>query len=166
DLIEMMELVRSRRMPYALRTTVICGLPGETNKDHAAMRQFLKRHPFDMLGAFAYSREKGTPAYDMPDQVPEPIKQSRLKEIMLQQQRISRARGKARVGERVRVLVEGQEQDSGLFYGRSMWEAPETDGKIFFTAKGQPAPGEFVWVELTGSDIYDWVGDECDGNCQ
>ena len=139
-----------------LRTTLMVGFPGETEEDFDELMDFVKEIKFDRMGAFTYSPEEGTPAASMPDQIPEEIKQRRLDELMTIQQQISLERNKMRVGKTYEVLVEGFE---GLtYYGRSMLEAPEIDGKIFFISDKELKPGEYVNVKITGAEEYDLQG--------
>ena len=139
-----------------LRTTFIVGFPGETEEEFEELKEFVKEIQFDRMGAFTYSPEEGTPAASMPDQIPEEIKQRRLDELMTIQQQISLERNKMRVGKTYEVLVEGFE---GLtYYGRSMLEAPEIDGKIFFISDKELEPGDYVKVKITGAEEYDLQG--------
>ena len=139
-----------------LRTTFMVGFPGETEEEFEELLDFVKEIRFDRLGAFAYSPEEGTAAADMPDQVPDDVKQERLDRLMQLQQGISLELNKRRVGEVCEVLVEGFE---GLtYYGRSMREAPEIDGKVFFISERELEPGQYVRVRITGAEEYDLQG--------
>ena len=140
------------------RTTMIVGFPGETEEAFHELLQFVKEARFDRLGAFTYSPEEGTPGAAMPDQVDEQIKQRRLDELMTLQQGISLEENTARVGEICEVLCEGAEE--GMYVGRSIREAPESDGVIRFTASREVAPGEYLNVKITGADAYDLFGEE------
>ena len=140
------------------RTTMIVGFPGETEEAFHELLQFVKEARFDRLGAFTYSPEEGTPGAEMPDQVDEEVKQRRLDELMTLQQGISLEENTARVGEICEVLCEGSEE--GMFVGRSIREAPESDGVIRFTAAREVAPGEYLNVKITGADAYDLFGEE------
>ena len=140
------------------RTTMIVGFPGETEEAFHELLQFVKEARFDRLGAFTYSPEEGTPGAAMPDQVDEAVKQRRLDELMTLQQGISLEENTARVGEICEVLCEGAEE--GMFVGRSIREAPESDGVIRFTAAREVAPGEYLNVKITGADAYDLFGEE------
>ena len=140
------------------RTTMIVGFPGETEEAFHELLQFVKEARFDRLGAFTYSPEEGTPGAAMPDQVDEQIKQRRLDELMTLQQGISLEENTARVGEICEVLCEGAEE--GIFVGRSIREAPESDGVIRFTAAREVAPGEYLNVKITKADAYDLFGEE------
>ena len=140
------------------RTTMIVGFPGETEEAFRELLQFVKEARFDRLGAFTYSPEEGTPGAEMPDQVDEEVKQRRLDELMTLQQGISLEENTARVGEICEVLCEGAEE--GMYVGRSIREAPESDGVIRFTAAREVAPGEYLNVKITGADAYDLFGEE------
>ena len=140
------------------RTTMIVGFPGETEAAFHELLQFVKEARFDRLGAFTYSPEEGTPGAEMPDQVDEEVKQRRLDELMTLQQGISLEENTARVGEVCEVLCEGAED--GMYVGRSIREAPESDGVIRFTASREVAPGEYLQVKITGADAYDLFGEE------
>ena len=140
------------------RTTMIVGFPGETEEAFHELLQFVKEARFDRLGAFTYSPEEGTPGAAMPDQIAEEVKQRRLDELMTLQQGISLEENTARVGEICEVLCEGAEE--GMFVGRSIREAPESDGVIRFTAAREVAPGEYLNVKITKADAYDLFGEE------
>ena len=140
------------------RTTMIVGFPGETEEAFRELLQFVKEARFDRLGAFTYSPEEGTPGAAMPDQVDEQVKQRRLDELMTLQQGISLEENTARVGEVCEVLCEGAEE--GMYVGRSIREAPESDGVIRFTAARNVTPGEYLNVKITGADAYDLFGEE------
>ena len=140
------------------RTTMIVGFPGETEEAFHELLQFVKEARFDRLGAFTYSPEEGTPGAEMPDQIAEEVKQRRLDELMTLQQGISLEENTARVGEICEVLCEGAEE--GMYVGRSIREAPESDGVIRFTAAREVAPGEYLNVKITKADAYDLFGEE------
>ena len=140
------------------RTTMIVGFPGETEEAFHELLQFVQEARFDRLGAFTYSPEEGTPGAEMPDQIAEEVKQRRLDELMTLQQGISLEENTARVGEICEVLCEGTED--GLYVGRSIREAPESDGVIRFTAAREVAPGEYINVKITKADAYDLFGEE------
>ena len=142
---------------FALRTTMIAGVPGETEEQFERLMDFIVTHPFDRLGAFAYSQEEGTPAAVRKDQVPMRVRRQREGKIMRAQKKISQAFNRSRIGEVVEVLVEGQEE-SGIYYGRSAWEAPETDGKVYVKLAENLEPGQFVKVKIVDAMDYDVVG--------
>lgn len=149
---------KCRALGITLRTTMIVGFPGETQEQFQALMDFARTARFDRLGAFAYSVEEDTPAAAMAEQVPEAEKERRLDALMSMQQGISLEINEARVGEVCEVLVEGFED--GMFFGRSMREAPESDGAIRFPSKNDLRPGQYVNVKITRADAYDLFGEE------
>ena len=142
---------------FALRTTLIAGFPGETEEEFQELLQFVQACPFDRLGVFAYSEEEGTPAAARQDQVPMRVRKAREGKIMRAQQKISRAFNESRIGSVCEVLVEGREEN-GLYYGRSQWEAPETDGKVYIKLAEGLQEGSFVRVRITDAQDYDITG--------
>ena len=148
-----------RKRGIIVRTTMIVGFPGETDEQFQTLLDFVKEARFDRLGAFTYSAEEGTPAAIMPDQIDEAVKAERLDQLMMLQQAISMEVNEARIGTECEVLVDGFDDETGRFYGRSLLEAPESDGCIWLDAKRELAPGEYVQVRITGADAYDLEGE-------
>ena len=142
---------------FMLRTTLMVGFPGETEEHFSAMVRFIQEHPFDRVGAFAFSPEEGTAAASLPDQVPEEVKQERLSRLMAGQQPISRARNERRVGQLVDVLIEGVEETRA--FGRSYAEAPDVDGKIVLEHAGHLRVGSYVPAKLIRAEEYDMIGE-------
>lgn len=154
-----------REIPgIAIRTTVIVGFPGETEKQYKDLRDFIKETKFERLGVFEYSREEGTPAYDMPNQVPESVKKKRMEAIMSDQNRIHNDFNAKFVGSELEVLCEGYDEVSESFYGRSYADAPDIDGKIYFSSPKRIREGEFVKVAVTEVIDYDLVGKLTEGS--
>ena len=149
-----------REIPDAvLRTTAIVGFPGETEEQFEELCEFIKEVEFDRFGAFTYSREEGTPAYDFDGQLDEQTKQDRYDRIMSIQLEISEKKNREKIGSVVTVLCEDYDEVSEAYYGRSFADAPDIDGKVYFHAKkGSIAPGEFVNVKITEVLDYDLVG--------
>ena len=147
---------------FMLRTTLMVGFPGETEAHFSAMVRFIQEHPFDRIGAFAFSPEEGTAAASLPDQVPEEEKQERLSRLMAAQQPISRARNERRVGKVADVLIEGTK--GGRAFGRSYAEAPDVDGKVYLEHAGGLAAGSYVPVRLVRAEEYDMVGEPASPN--
>lgn len=145
-----------RARGIALRTTLMVGFPGETDEEFANLMDFVRETRFDRMGAFMFSPEEGTPAADMPDQVPEAVKQARYDALMTLQHGISLERNRARVGTTCRVLVERRR--GARYVGRSEFEAPETDGNIYFGSEEPCEIGSFVTVRITGARAYDLMG--------
>ena len=147
-----------RRRGLLLRTTMIVGFPGETDAQFETLLDFVKEARFDRLGAFTYSAEEGTPAASMPGQIGEDVKLMRLDQLMMLQQAISMEINEARIGTTCEVLVDGYDEETGRYYGRSLLEAPESDGCIWLEADRELTPGEYVQVRITGADAYDLEG--------
>ena len=147
-----------RRRGLLLRTTMIVGFPGETDAQFETLLDFVKEARFDRLGAFTYSAEEGTPAASMPGQIGEDVKLMRLDQLMMLQQAISMEINEARIGTTCEVLVDGFDEESARFWGRSLLEAPESDGCIWLEADRELTPGEYVQVRITGADAYDLQG--------
>ncbi len=141
-----------------IRTTVITGFPGETDADFDKLLSFIKEIRFERLGAFIYSREEGTPAYDMPDQVPEKLKRRRHDAIMREQKKIHDSINKNSVGKIIRVINEGYDQVAESYYGRSFADAPEIDGKIYYSSPRRLREGEFADVLINDVIDYDLTG--------
>ncbi len=150
--------LRAEVPDMVIRSTVIVGFPGETEKQFNELRSFLKETRFERLGVFEYSREEGTPAYDMPKQVSAKTKKNRYDAIMSDQNRIHNEYNARFVGETVRVICEGYDQVSECFYGRSYADAPDIDGKVYFTASKRIKDGEFVDVKVSEVLDYDLFG--------
>ncbi|MBR0367446.1 MAG: 30S ribosomal protein S12 methylthiotransferase RimO [Clostridia bacterium] len=148
-----------RRRGILVRTTMIVGFPGETDQQFETLLDFVKEARFDRLGAFTYSAEEGTPAADMPGQIDEDVKQDRLDQLMMLQQSISMEINQARIGSTCEVLVDGFDAEIGRFYGRSLLEAPESDGCIWLNGAAALTPGDYVNVRITGADAYDLEGE-------
>ena len=152
-----------REVPgIVLRSTAIVGFPGETDEDFRQLCEFVKDVKFERFGAFTYSREEDTPAYDFEDQIDEQIKQDRYDILMQTQLAVSEEWGKSRVGTTLRVLCEGFDPVAESHFGRSYGEAADIDGKIWFTTSRPElriAEGELLDVKITDSMDYDLVGE-------
>ena len=139
-----------------LRTTMMVGFPGETDADFAELMDFVEKTRFDRMGAFTFSPEEGTMAALMDNQIDESVKQARYDALMTLQHGISLAQNRARVGTTCRVLVE--KKRGSRYVGRSEFEAPETDGSIYFGSEEPCEIGTFVDVKITGAKAYDLMG--------
>lgn len=148
-----------REIPdIVIRTTFIVGFPGETEEDFDALCEFVREAKFEHMGAFTYSREEGTPAYDFEDQIDEQIKQDRCDILMGQQMVIDAERNEKLVGKTIEVLCEDYDVVSEAYYGRSYMDAPEIDGKVFFTSDKKIKPGSFVKIKIDSAEDYDLIG--------
>ena len=143
-----------------LRTTVMTGFPGETEEDFEELCEFLQEARFERLGCFAYSAEEGTKAAVMPDQIPEEIKEQRRDIVMQEQDRIAQEWLEKQVGKTVTVLVESFDKYAECWFGRTEADAPDIDGKVFFTSQNPIAPGDMVQVEIVDYMDWDLIG-EC-----
>jgi len=150
--------LRARIPGLILRTTVIVGFPGETDAQFEQLHKFIKETKFERLGVFTYSREENTPAYGMPNQVSEKVKKKRYDILMREQQRIHNAFNETFVGKTLRVICEGYDKVAESFYGRSYADAPDIDGKIYFSSGKNLKDGEMLDVEITEVLDYDLVG--------
>lgn len=145
----LIEKIRSKVPGVILRTTLITGFPGETEEDFTQLSEFVKTVKFDRLGCFTYSREEGTPAASLPDQLDQEEKERRAGIIAEQQMDITGEKGEALIGKTVEVLVEGFDRYAECWFGRSYMDAPDVDGKVFFTApEKRPTLGSFVQVKI------------------
>jgi ribosomal protein S12 methylthiotransferase len=149
--------LRSEIPDVVIRTTFIVGFPGESDEDFTELCEFINEQRFEHVGVFTYSREEGTPAYDM-EQIDEQIKLDRYDIIMRDQLVINEEYNERKLGKVVRVLCEGYDPISEAYYGRSSADAPEIDGKIYFTGKKGILPGSFVDVEIKEVVEYDLCG--------
>ncbi len=147
--------LRERIPGIALRTTFIVGFPGETEQEFLTLLSFVEEMHFDRVGVFEYSREEGTAAAQMEDDVPPEVKSARRDALMLAQQRISLERNQALVGERPQVLLEGA--GDGITVGRTYRDAPEIDGLVLI--KGEHPVHRLVEVEITEAMPYDLLGE-------
>ncbi len=149
----LVEDLRAAMPDIVLRTTVIVGFPGETDREFSELLDFVRWAHFDALGAFPYYREAGTPAAEFSDQVPEELKEERLDTLMLAQQEIAFAKNTARAGQRLTCLVDDVDAE-GLGSGRFYGQAPEIDSVCVIDAC-TAAPGQFIDVEVVGTQDYD-----------
>ncbi len=159
DIISLVHNLREEIPEIVLRTTILTGFPGETEEDFENLLSFVKEMRFDKLGCFAYSQEEGTPAAEFDNQIDEETKKRRQEQIMQLQQEISDEMNEALIGQTREVLVEGYDVYIRMWYGRSAGEAPEVDGKIFFSSDKEIEPGEFINVKLLETSDGELVGE-------
>ncbi|HYB19541.1 MAG TPA: 30S ribosomal protein S12 methylthiotransferase RimO [Thermodesulfobacteriota bacterium] len=156
---DLLAWVREEVPGITLRTALMVGFPGETEKRFRKLLDFVSEAEFDHLGVFRYSREEGTPAASMKGQVSERAKMRRFHQVMLLQKQISLDKQRAQVGSRVPVLVERPGKSPGVLWeGRTQGQAPEVDGMTFLT-KGKTHPGEMVEALITDATAYDLYGE-------
>lgn len=155
---DMLRMIRSEMPDITLRTTFIVGFPGETPAEFRNLVDGVKEIAFERMGVFEFSREPGTPAADMPNQVTDKVKRRRREKLMKAQQRISSDWAFEQVGSVREVLIEGAIDGGPWFVGRSHSEAADIDGVVRVHSESPLAPGDFVQVEITEADIYDLTG--------
>lgn len=159
SLTALMNKIRERVPGVVLRTTLITGFPGETEEDFTELAEFVKDVKFERLGCFAYSQEEGTPAAELPGQLDEEVKAHRAELIMDRQMEIMERQGMELIGKTLEVLVEGYDRYAECWFGRSWRDAPDVDGKIFFTTGGKrPRLGSFVQVMVEDCMDCDLTG--------
>jgi ribosomal protein S12 methylthiotransferase len=170
------EILRAMRRPYevhkllkkidhirevlptiTLRTSLIVGFPGETDEHFERLADFVQGIQFDHVGVFEYSREKGTPAFDLPNQVLDAVKAERRERLMILQQDISQKKHAAKIGQTVKVLVDFKDPSTGRWVGRTQHFAPEVDGSVFLTGdlSGGISGGQFIKCIIEQADPYD-----------
>ena len=160
DLRNLVTMLREKIPDMFLRTTLISGFPGETEEDHEVLKSFVEEMQFDRLGVFTYSKEEDTPAARMKQQIPKRVKTKRRNEIMRIQQKISRARGKSRIGQTIECVIEGELPEEGIYEARTYGDAPGVDGLVFIPTTYPHMSGDFVNVRITGASEYDLTGEE------
>jgi ribosomal protein S12 methylthiotransferase len=158
--VRLLENIRARIPNVALRTTFIVGFPGETAEDFAELEAFISEIGFDHVGVFTYSHEEGTSAHELKDDVPAATKKKRQERLMARQREIVTARQQARLGEKIRMVVDGTSSEHELvLQGRLPGQAPEIDPVVYLTDcdPSAYAKGSFIDVEIVGAEAYDLV---------
>ena len=150
--------IRTEIPDATIRTTVIVGFPGETEGDFEELKEFIKEFKFDYVGVFKYSREEGTVAYDLENQVPEEIKEKRWAELINLQAEIAEVKNRAMIGRIVEVMIDGISSESEfMLEGRTRGQALDIDGKVL-TNDGTAKQGEIVKVKIEQNFEYDYIG--------
>ena len=163
NIIKIIEKIRNKIPDVTLRTSLIVGFPGETKKDFEELLEFVKNTKFDKLGTFMYSREEGTPAAKLPDQIHGNTKKARYNKIMEAQQEISKQILESKIGKVYKVLVEDMSFDGKYFIGRTMQDVPEEDGLVYIKNNGNLNEEEilnnFVDCKIVDVSNYDLIGE-------
>lgn len=157
DILKLLKKIRKKIPNVAIRTSIIVGFPSETDKEFEELLSFIEEAKFERLGAFIYSREEGTSAYDFTGQVQHKIKAERFNAVMLKQQEISRDINQKFMGRIMPVLIEAKE--AGAYLGRTEYDAPEVDGLVYVNSKKVLKAGDFIDVKITDTLEYDLVGE-------
>ena len=166
DILALAARLRDKCPEIALRTSIITGFPGESKEDHEQTLDMVRRVGFDRLGVFTYSREEGTPAYDMEGQIDEEVKAARRDEIMLLQQEISLEKSRGFIGRRLQCFIEGKVADEDVYVARTYRDAPDVDGYIFINCDYELMSGDIVTALVTDASEYDLIGEVIDDDTQ
>ncbi len=156
DIIDKINLIRNKINNVALRTSLIVGFPSETESEFEELEEFIKEYKLNNVGVFAYSREEGTPAAIMENQIEDDIKSDRENKLMLTQKGISNSINNLKIGNIYDILVEGYNE--GYYYGRNYEMTPEVDGNVFFQSEDNIKIGSIINVKITECSEYDLIG--------
>lgn len=156
---QLMAHIRKKVPDIVLRTTLITGFPGETEEQFSELAEFVQEQKFERLGCFAYSQEEGTKAAEMENQLSEEVKNHRADIIMEQQMLISAANNEKLMGKRLTAVVEGFDKFAECYFGRTEKDAPDIDGKVFFTSENPLEIGDYVEIEISDTLDYDLMGE-------
>ena len=159
SLIKLIQKIRTKIPDITLRTTFITGFPGETEEQFCELCEFVKETRFDRLGCFTYSAEEDTIAAEMPDQIDEQTKVSRMENIMDMQTLIAAEKNEEKIGSVIETLIEGWDDYIKCYFGRTTGDEPEVDGKIFFMSTRPLVIGDFVKVQINDCIEYDLLGE-------
>ena len=151
--------LRERIPDITLRTTLICGFPGETEEMHEELMQFINDMEFDRLGAFTYSPEEGTPAAAFDEQVDESLKEDWQADVMELQEEVIFDKNETLKGTELLAFIEGKVADENAYIGRTYRDAPNVDGYIFIHTEEEFMTGDVVKVKVTGAYEYDLIGE-------
>lgn len=158
SIVKVINKLRQKVSDIAIRTTFISGFPGETEKEHEALLEFIDEMEFDRLGVFTYSREDGTPASTFDNQVAPELAEQWKKEIMELQQEVSLDKNETLVGSTMKVIVEGYSPDEDVYVGRTYRDAPGIDGLVFIDCSYELISGSIVDCVITRASHYDLIG--------
>ena len=159
EILALLAKLRDRLPGLVLRTSLICGLPGEGEAEFEELCEFLREARIERAGIFQFSPEEGTPAAEMEDQVDAATAERRVELVVELQSRVMDAFNEERLGACLEVLCEGFDAEMGCYVGRTYADSPDVDGKVYFTAGGLVPAGAFVWVRITGTSDGDLTGE-------
>ena len=155
----LIEKIRAKVPGIVLRTTLITGFPGETEKQFESLAEFVKDMEFDRLGCFPYSQEENTIAGEMANQVDEDVRAHRADIIMEQQQIIHSRKNESYLDKTMEAVVEGFDKWAECYFGRTRGDAPDIDGKVFFAGENRLEIGQYVNIRITDTLDYDLIGE-------
>jgi len=154
---KLLSLFRTELPDAAIRTTLIAGHPGETEKEFNELKEFISEFRFDRLGVFAYSHEEGTFSFNnYKDEIPEKVKEKRVAELMSVQQSISEELNREKIGKVLKVIIDSREGD--FFSGRTEYDSPEVDNEVLISSQYDLEPGNFYNILITGATSFDLSG--------
>ena len=156
---ELITKIRKEIPNVVLRTTLIVGFPGETKEDFEQLYKFVQQAKFEKLGAFAYSKEDGTPAEKLPNQIHGMTKKSRYNKIMKLQQQISNDKLKMNIGKELEILIESKSYDNKWYIGRSYMDVPDIDGVVYIKNSKNVEEGTFAKCRIVGVKDYDLIAE-------
>ncbi|MBF0385406.1 MAG: 30S ribosomal protein S12 methylthiotransferase RimO, partial [Candidatus Omnitrophica bacterium] len=160
EIVGLIDKIRKEIPEAVIRTTMIVGFPGETENDFKELMQFVDETGFDRLGAFMFSREEGTKAFDMKGQIGERIKKERYAKLMKLQQKISHQRLEKHLGKKITVIIDEKEKnEEDIYIGRSQYDAPEVDGVVYVRSSKGLNKGDFVVADIKETHEYDLAGE-------
>jgi ribosomal protein S12 methylthiotransferase len=158
ETVTILNTLRNEIPDAVIRTTLIAGHPGETEKDFLELKEFITEFRFDRLGVFAYSHEEDTYSFlEYKDEIPDDVKQSRVSELMELQQNISAELNESYVGKVFKVIIDRKEDD--FYVGRTEFDSPEVDQEVLIEDKHNLKTGEFYKILITRSNEFDWYGE-------
>ena len=164
DIVNLLDKIQHQPIYIAVRTTLMVGFPGETEQDFEELCAFVERYKLMHVGFFAYSKEEGTAAALLPDQLPEDVKRKRVLKLVRIQKKIAQEINARFVGKTITVCYEGIDYDRQLFFGRSEYQTPEADTLVFFKSKHPLEVGRYYDVKITKVLGYDLKGEIVDEN--
>lgn len=159
----LLKKLREKIPDIAVRTSIIVGFPGETEEDFAVLKSFLEEARLDRVGVFTYSREDGTAAYSMENQVSDGIKEQRRDILMARQMEISAELNSEKIGKTVQAIAEGYDEENFCYVGRSFADTPEVDGMAYIYSSEELAPGQIVNIKIIDAHEYDVTGEVING---
>lgn len=155
----LLEKLRCAVPDIAIRTSMIVGFPGETEEEFENLREFLDKSRLDRVGVFTYSREEDTPAYNLPDQIDDDVKEKRLSILMEQQQRISAQLNREKIGRTIQAIAEGYDEENFCYVGRSFADTPDVDGITYIYSADELHAGDIVNIKILDAHEYDITGE-------
>jgi ribosomal protein S12 methylthiotransferase len=159
---ELIHRLRERIDSLVLRTTLIAGFPGETERQFQELLDFVEKQRFERLGAFAYCEEPETASVELDGKLPEDVKNARRDRILAAQQEVAFSWNKAQIGRRMEVIIDSYiPKESNAYIGRSYADAPEIDGVVYVTGANLK-PGQIVPAEIVAYQRYDLIAVACD----